>query len=300
MSLKKLNFKHITIIMLVSIIISVMWHYFDGSLCDVFNEKKLNIDSDVSVHYIDVGQGDCELILDHGMSILIDSGEVEKGNSVVKYLKSCGIKKIDLFIGTHPHTDHIGGFLTVAKNFDIDRIIIPELPKNIIPTTSTYTNFLKLIDDKKIPVDRPQIGKSYKIGEGRLDILGPVGQNYNEINNWSICARYVYKNTSFLFGGDMEKEAEKDLLNTGQMIESDVFKLNHHGSKTSNTKKFLSVIKAKIYVIEVGKNNTYQHPSVEVMKRIDGAKVYRTDLNGSVVISTDGSRLDVRTEKGEG
>ena len=133
LSLKKLNFKHITIIMLVSIIISVVWHYFDGSLCDVFDEKKLNLDSDVSVHYIDVGQGDCELILDHGTSILIDSGEVDQGNSVVKYLKSCGIKKIDLFIGTHPHTDHIGGFLTIAKNFDIGRIIIPELPKNIIP-----------------------------------------------------------------------------------------------------------------------------------------------------------------------
>ena len=279
---------------------SVMWHYFDGSLCDVFNEKKLDPNAGVFVHYVDVGQGDCELILDHGKSILIDSGEVDRGNSVVKYLKSCGIEKIDLFIGTHPHTDHIGGFLTVAKNFDIDRIIIPEIPKNIIPTTSTYTNFLKIIEEKKISVDRPQIGKSYKIGEGRLDILGPVGQNYNEINNWSIGARYVYKDTSFLFCGDMEKEAEKDLLSSNQMIQSDVFKLSHHGSKTSNTKKFLDAVNAKIYVIEVGKNNTYKHPSVEVIKRIAGSKVYRTDVNGNVVISTDGSRLDVRPEKGEG
>ena len=294
---KRFKFIYIIIILLLSVGISLGWHYFNGNFEDKFNNKSLLTSYDVSIHYIDVGQGDCELILDHGKTVLIDAGEVDKGNVVVRYLKSLGIKKIDLFIGTHPHTDHIGGFLTVAKNFDIDRIIIPEIPENMIPTTSTYKNFLKLIKEKKISVDRAEMGKHYKIGEGSLNILGPIGKSYTEINDWSVAARYVYKDTSFLFCGDMEKESEKDLLSSNQLIKSDVLKLNHHGSKTSNTKKFLDAVAAKIFVIEVGKDNTYNHPSAEVMKRLKDAKIYRTDCDGTIVISTDGKKIDIKPQK---
>lgn len=294
----RFKFRYIIIILLLSAGMSLGWHYFNGDFGDKFNNNNLFINDDVSIHYIDVGQGDCELILDHGKSVLIDAGEVDRGNVVTRYLKSLGIKKIDLFIGTHPHTDHIGGFLTVAKNFDIDRIIIPEIPENMIPTTSTYKNFLKLIKDKKISVDRAEMGKHYKVGEGSLTILGPVGKNYTELNDWSVAARYVYQDTSFLFCGDMEKESEKDLLNSNQLIKSDVFKLNHHGSKTSNTKKFLDAVAAKIFVIEVGKDNTYNHPSAEVMKRLKDAKIYRTDCDGTIVISTDGKKIDIKSQKG--
>lgn len=294
---KRFKFIYIIIILLLSVGISLGWHYFNGNFEDKFNNKSLLTSDDVSIHYIDVGQGDCELILDHGKTVLIDAGEVDKGNVVVRYLKSLGIKKIDLFIGTHPHTDHIGGFLTVAKNFDIDRIIIPEIPENMIPTTSTYKNFLKLIKEKKISVDRAEMGKHYKIGEGSLNILGPIGKSYTEINDWSVAARYVYKDTSFLFCGDMEKESEKDLLSSNQLIKSDVLKLNHHGSKTSNTKKFLDAVAAKIFVIEVGKDNTYNHPSAEVMKRLKDAKIYRTDCDGTIVISTDGKKIDIKSQK---
>lgn len=294
---KRFKFIYIIIILLFSVGISLGWHYFNGNFEDKFNNKSLLTSDDVSIHYIDVGQGDCELILDHGKTVLIDAGEVDKGNVVVRYLKSLGIKKIDLFIGTHPHTDHIGGFLTVAKNFDIDRIIIPEIPENMIPTTSTYKNFLKLIKEKKISVDRAEMGKHYKIGEGSLNILGPIGKSYTEINDWSVAARYVYKDTSFLFCGDMEKESEKDLLSSNQLIKSDVLKLNHHGSKTSNTKKFLDAVAAKIFVIEVGKDNTYNHPSAEVMKRLKDAKIYRTDCDGTIVISTDGKKIDIKSQK---
>lgn len=294
---KRFKFIYIIIILLLSVGISLGWHYFNGNFEDKFNNKSLLTSDDVSIHYIDVGQGDCELILDHGKTVLIDAGEVDKGNVVVRYLKSLGIKKIDLFIGTHPHTDHIGGFLTVAKNFDIDRIIIPEIPENMIPTTSTYKNFLKLIKEKKISVDRAEMGKHYKIGEGSFNILGPIGKSYTEINDWSVAARYVYKDTSFLFCGDMEKESEKDLLSSNQLIKSDVLKLNHHGSKTSNTKKFLDAVAAKIFVIEVGKDNTYNHPSAEVMKRLKDAKIYRTDCDGTIVISTDGKKIDIKSQK---
>lgn len=298
---KRFKFRYAIIILLLAVGISLGWHYFNGNLGSEFNNNTNSLLNDgVSVHYIDVGQGDCELILDHGKTVLIDAGEVDRGSVVVKYLKSLGIKKIDLFIGTHPHTDHIGGFLNVAKSFDIDRIIIPEIPENMIPTTSTYRNFLQLIKDKKISVDRGEMNKSYKIGEGIINILGPIGKDYAELNDWSVGARYTYKERSFLFCGDMEKEAEKDLLNSNQLIKSDVFKLSHHGSKTSNTKKLLDAIGAKMFVIEVGKDNMYKHPSIEVMKRLKDAKVYRTDCDGTIVISTDGKDFDIKSQKRKG
>lgn len=297
LSKKRFRFRYVIIILLLSVGISLGWHYFSDDFEGKFNNTNLLLSDDVSVHYIDVGQGDCELILDHGKVVLIDAGEVDRGSFVSRYLKLLGIKKIDLFIGTHPHTDHIGGFLTVAKNFDVDRMIIPEIPENMMPTTSTYKSFLQLIKDKKISVDRAEMGKHYKIGEGSLNILGPIGKSYNELNDWSVAARYVYKETSFLFCGDMEKESEKDLLNSNQLIKSDVFKLNHHGSKTSNTKKFLDAVAAKIFVIEVGKDNMYNHPSAEVMKRLKDTKIYRTDCDGTIVISTDGKKMDIKSQK---
>ena len=297
MSKKRFKFGHVIIILLLSVGISLGWHYFNDGFEGKYSNTDLLVSDDVSVHFIDVGQGDCELIVDHGKVVLIDAGEVDKGSSVSKYLKSLGIKKIDLFIGTHPHTDHIGGFLTVAKNFDIDRIIIPEIPENMIPTTSTYKNFLQLIKEKNISVDRAEMGKHYNIGEGTINILGPIGKSYTELNDWSVAARYVYNDTSFLFCGDMEKESEKDLLNSNQPIKSDVFKLSHHGSKTSNTKKFLDAVAAKIFVIEVGKDNIYKHPSAEVMKRLKDAKIYRTDCDGTIVILTDGKKIDIKSQK---
>lgn len=294
---KRFKFSYVIIILLFSVGISLGWHYFNDGFERKYNNTDLLLGDDVSVHYIDVGQGDCELIVDHGKVVLIDAGEVDKGSVVSRYLKSLGIKKIDLFIGTHPHTDHIGGFLTVAKNFDIDRIIIPEIPENMIPTTSTYKNFLQLIKNKKISVDRAEMGRKYNIGEGTINILGPIGKSYIELNDWSVAARYVYNDTSFLFCGDMEKESEKDLLNSNQPIKSDVFKLSHHGSKTSNTKKFLDAVGARIFVIEVGKDNIYKHPSFEVMKRLKDAKIYRTDCDGTIVISTDGKKIDIKSQK---
>lgn len=285
------------IILLIAVSLSFGWHYFNDNeniICD----SSLLITQDFSAHFIDVGQGDCELIFDNNRTVLIDGGEFEKGNEVVKYLKSLGIEKIDILIATHPHTDHIGGLTAVVKNFEVGRLIIPDIPSRLIPTTNTYTNFLKLICEKNVNVDKAEVGKSYKVGLGNLTILGPANKGYLSLNSWSVALRYVYKNTSFLMCGDMEKDAEQDLINSGQDIKSDVFKLNHHGSKTSNTKEFLKAVAAKIYIIEVGSGNSYGHPSIEVIKRLGNSKIYRTDLNGTIVISTDGDELSVKSKKG--
>ena len=285
------------IILLIAVSLSFGWHYFNDNANIICDSSSL-ITQDVSVHFIDVGQGDCELIFDNNKTVLIDGGEFEKGNEVLKYLKSLGIEKIDILIATHPHTDHIGGLIAVVKNFQIGRLIIPDIPSKLIPTTNTYTNFLKLICEKNVPVEKAEVGKSYKVGLGDLNILGPADKGYLNLNSWSVAVRYVYKNTSFLMCGDMEKDAEQDLINSKQDIKSDVFKLNHHGSKTSNTKEFLKAVAAKIYIIEVGSGNSYGHPSIEVIKRLGNSKIYRTDLNGTIVVSTNGDELSIKSKKG--
>ncbi len=215
----------------------------------------------MSVHFIDVGQGDCELIISDGQTVLIDGGERDKGNVVVRYLKNCGIKKLDYVIATHPHTDHVGGLIKVFDNFPVGKLIMPRVPKEVIPTNATYKQFLKSINKNKLKVVNGKKGDHLTLGKGNLDLIAPLKDYYKKINNFSIAFLFKYGGTSFLLAGDMEKDSEKDVLQTKQNIKADVFKLSHHGSATSNTKRFLEAINPRYCVIEVGENNSYQLPS---------------------------------------
>lgn len=253
--------------------------------------------AEAHVHFVDVGQGDCELIFDGGKTVLVDCGEVDRGGKVVRHLKKCGVKKIDYFIGTHPHTDHNGGFVEVAKHFRIENAILPKIPKDLIPTNPIYEKFLRCLFSKNINVVEAKAGKKIRLGKGELQILGPLRHDYDELNDFSVVARFVYDNCSFLLCGDAQKAAELDLLKSGQNLSADVFKLNHHGSKTSNTKKFLEAVGAKTYVATVGKHNSYGHPHKKVLKLLDGKKLYRTDFDGTIFFRTDGKLIEIETEK---
>lgn len=276
---------------LVVIALSWLGYQFFGD-----ESQPITAGTDVSVHFIDVGQGDCELIRVGEKSILIDAGENDQGNNVVDYLQKQGIEKIDLFIGTHPHSDHIGGMDTVIKRMQVDEVLMPELPDSLVPTTKTYTDVLAAIADKDLTVTAAEPGQVYTFGDARLEILGPL-HAYDDLNDMSVVAKLTYGKTSFLFGGDMEKEVEDDLLDAETDVTADVLKLSHHGSKTSNSKKFLDAVGADTYAICVGAGNSYGHPHDQVLNRISGKQVYRTDLSGSIVIGTDGNSLTVQTEK---
>ncbi len=151
--------------------------------------------------------------------------------------------------------------------------------------------------DKKINVDKAKPGLIYKLNKGELQILGPCSDQFDNLNDFSVVCKFICGNHSFLFGGDAQKKAENELIKSGQNLKADVFKLNHHGSHTSNTEKFLKEVGATIYVIEVGKNNPYNHPNKNVLKRLKKSKIFRTDRHGSIIFKTDGSLLEVETEK---
>lgn len=256
------------------------------------------ISGDTAVHYIDVGQGDCQLIKSGKSAALIDCGEKDYFSQVINYIKSTGVERLDYVIITHPHSDHAGGMSYILDEFDIGTVIMPNLPDSMVPVTSTYTRLIKTIDRNEISLEYAEAGKEYPLGEGTFTLYSPLG-DYENLNNYSVSARFVYKNSSFLFTGDIESEAETDILYSNADISADVLKVAHHGSSTSSQKAFLEAVNPKYAVIGVGSPNDYGHPDSKTLKRINNMDiiVYRTDMHGHTVFYTDGDYYKIVTQK---
>lgn len=250
------------------------------------------------VHFIDVGQGDSILIRCGGADILIDAGENNKGEAVNAYLDALGVEELALAIGTHPHSDHIGGLDVVLSAHRAETVLLPDLPDEMVPTTRTFEDLLSVIEEEGLTLEAAVPGTTYSFGEGTLEILGPVA-DYDDLNNYSIVCRFSCGEISFLLTGDMETAAEADLLASGADLSADILKLGHHGSSTSTGEDFLEAVNPSACVIEVGEGNSYNHPHAETMERVEdyGCTVYRTDLDGSIVIATDGVNWAASTEK---
>lgn len=252
---------------------------------------------DMSVHFIDVGKADSIYIKCKDKNILIDSGEKNTYDLVNEYLRRQNVKVLDLVIATHPHTDHIGGMPKVIEEFQINKLLMPELKEEVIPTSRTYEKFLLAIKNKNIAPERPIPGTSFNVGELIFEVLAPNKQ-YDDVNNNSIVVKMTFKNTSFLFTGDAEKESENDMMNNNFNLEADVLKVGHHGSKTSTSSAFLRKVNPKYAVICVGEDR-YNLPKKITIDKLTkrNIKVFRTDCNGTVVFSTDGNKISVFTEK---
>ncbi len=252
---------------------------------------------DMSVHFIDVGKADSIYIKCKDKNILIDAGEKNTYDLVNEYLRRQNVKVLDLVIATHPHTDHIGGMPKVIEEFQINKLLIPELKEEVIPTSTTYEKLLLAIKNKNIAPESPIPGTSFNIGGLIFEVLAPNKQ-YDDVNNNSIVVKMTFKNTSFLFTGDAEKESENDMMNNNFNLKSDVLKVGHHGSKTSTSSAFLRKVNPKYAVICVGEDR-YNLPKKITIDKLTkrNIKVFRTDCNGTVVFSTDGNKISVFTEK---
>ena len=251
-------------------------------------------DGEIVVHFIDVGQGDAELIMtSDGKTVLIDSGTPESRTVLTGYLKEQGVKKIDYFVLTHPHADHIGGAAAVLDAFDVVNVIMTDAPT----TTSTYKKVLQKIDEKDCGVIFAEAGKEYSLGEAKITILGPVSDYSDDLNNTSIVLRLTYGSTVFMFTGDAEKKAEQDMLTKfpASYFRADVLKLGHHGSSNSTSDGWFFAVSPEYAVISCGRNNDYGHPHREILSLLkkNGTTYFRTDTDGSIVMSSDGESVKI-------
>ncbi len=247
-----------------------------------------DVTGELEIHYIDVGQGDATLIQCDGMSMLIDAGENDKGTDVKEYLQVQGIDKLDYVIGTHPDSDHIGGLDIVIESFDCGVVMMPDYEKD----TKTYTDVIAAIDAKNYQITLPVVGTTYKLGEAEFTIIAP-NDDYDDANDISIGLILTYGEQSFLFTGDAEEAAETDILANGIDISAKVYKAGHHGSRTSSSDELLEAVKPEIVVISCGEDNSYGHPHAAILTYCltNGIPIYRTDMQGTIVVKTDGKTL---------
>ncbi|MCL2608528.1 MAG: MBL fold metallo-hydrolase [Treponema sp.] len=243
------------------------------------------------VHYIDIGQGDATLVQAPGGNILIDGGDRRTVTAFVRYLKEAGISRIAYVIATHPHADHISGLVNVLDEFEIGAVIMPR----VAHTSATFERMISAIERHDIPVVEPIPGTVLNVGDVRLTILSPNGTDSKNLNNHSVSVMIGYGGTRFLFTGDSESEAEEAMLAGGLDLSAQVLHVGHHGSITSTTRDFLDAVSPQIAVVSVGAHNSYGHPNKEVIQRLEtaGVTVYRTDENGTVLISSDGRLVKV-------
>ena len=267
------------------------------------NTTVTTADGEISVHYINVEQGDCELIVAGDTRVLIDTGEAIFSNRVINYISSLGIRRLDYVIASHPHEDHIGGMADVLEKFTVGKVIMPEIPNSILPMTRNFERMLDVISRKKIDAEYSRTGTIIPLGNGaELQILAPVHDDYSDLNNFSIVCRLVHGENSFLFTGDIERAAENDILNSGEYIRSDVLKVGHHGSTSSSTADFIEAVSPKYAVICVGKDNSYGHPKQAVIDRLTkyGAVILTTMESGNIVFVSDGEKYSIYSDNGEG
>lgn len=247
----------------------------------------------MEVHFIDVGQGDSTLIqLTDGKNILIDGGNRGDAAVIAKYLQDQQVSTIDYLIATHPHEDHIGSLPAIIRSFDIGSIYMPKVTAN----TKIFEDLLLSIKEKGHKINTAAAGvKIIDTKDLKLTIIAPNMSEYDELNNYSAVVRLSYMNTSFLFTGDAEDVSEKEILNKYPDIKSDVIKIGHHGGRTSSTMEFLKNVAPSYAVISLGKDNDYGHPHKETLERLEAMnmQIYRTDLMGSIVASTDGNTITV-------
>ena len=237
------------------------------------------------VNYIDVGQGDSIFIqLPNKETMLIDAGEAYEADNVINYLNNLGIKKIDYVVGTHPHTDHIGGLEEVINTFDVGAIYMPKVSSN----SKTFEDLLTTISNKGLKVKTAKSGVVVLSEDNlKLEFIAPNSDNYSNLNNYSAVLKLTYLDNTFLFMGDAETLSEDEITSD---VDADVIKVGHHGSDSSSSVEFVKKVSPEYAIIMVGEGNSYNHPYQSIIDRYEsvGAKVLRTDLDGNIVCDSDG------------
>ena len=245
------------------------------------------------MHFIDVGQALSVLVECDGQFMLYDGGNVDDGSLVVSYLQNQGVEELQYVFCSHAHEDHVGGLAAALAYFPANHVYSPVTEAS----TKCFQNFIKYTQQQGLQVEVPAVGTVWQLGSATVQLLGPIKQ-YNDTNDTSLVLRIDYGSTSFLLTGDMESDAERDLVESGANLKADVLQVGHHGSSTSSSYIFMNAVLPEMGIISCGANNKYGHPHEETLSilRDAGVDTYRTDLLGTITIGSDGSNYTVSSE----
>ncbi len=287
---KKPNAKDIVrLIAWIIVVVIAVYKYFDDA---ALNADLSELDVKYSYHFVDVGQGDCTMILGEDVSIIVDTGPGENRYTTVEYIKQF-TDHIDLMILTHPHEDHIGAASDIINNIGVETVIMPDA----VSDTACFEKLLDAIEDNDCSLLEGKAGDNYEFGGIAVEIYAPNGSGYKDLNNSSIVAKITTGEISAVITGDAESSSEKEILSSfpSYKLDADILKAGHHGSSTSTSTDFLEAVSPEYAVITCGEGNSYGHPHYETLQLFEryNIRYFRTDTMGSIVFYSDGEKLAV-------
>lgn len=245
--------------------------------------------------FINVGQGDSSLFVSNGVSMLIDSGEREYSATVIKTIKDYNIDTLDYLVITHAHSDHMGGMTDILSAVTVSNVIMSE-PSDSSAETEQYAKLLESIDGSGANVIFSQPGYTFTLGSAECEIIAPYYVSQKEENDNSVVMRVDCFDSSFLLTGDSEETVEKQMLEKDyEKLDVDILKVGHHGSRTSSSPEFIKAVSPEVSIIQLAKDNRYNHPHGETIETLENAKsqILRTDEYGNItaVVNNDGYKL---------
>ncbi len=241
------------------------------------------------VHFLDVEQGLCILVQSEGENLIYDGGERDTADEVVDYLEKHGVETIDYMISSHYDSDHVAGLIDCLEAFEVEHVI----SSDYVHESKTYEKFMAAVEAEGLEAEHPAVGESFTFGNGGFTILAPETTDEDDSNANSVAIKLVNGNHSFIITGDAEMKNESEMCNTGIDLQCDVLVPGHHGSATATSWDFLEATLPEYAVISCGMGNSYGHPHEETMEKLESAnvEVYRTDLQGTITVTSDGKNL---------